>query len=84
MSDVDSIKKGQLLLVKAPPYYKTEYFYEVTGAGAKQIRASLYHSPKVKKSWSHEELALLVEMGVVRFAKDGEFPPGSAANAPET
>ena len=74
MSDVDTIKKGQLLVVKAPPYYKTEYFYEITGAGEKQVRATLYHSPKVKKSWSVEELKLLIEMGVVRFAKEGEQP----------
>jgi hypothetical protein len=62
------------LLVKAPPYYEKEYFYEITGAGDKQIRATLYHSPKVKKSWSVEEFKLLIEMGVVRLAKDGERP----------
>lgn len=71
---IDDLKKGQLLLVKAPPYYEKEYFYEITGAGDKQIRASLYHSPKVKKTWSVEEFKLLIEMGVVRLAKDGERP----------
>jgi hypothetical protein len=71
---IDDLKKGQLLLVKAPPYYEKEYFYEITGAGDKQIRATLYHSPKVKKSWSVEEFKLLIEMGVVRLAKDGERP----------
>lgn len=71
---LDDLKKGQLLLVKAPPYYEKEYFYEVTGAGGKQIRASLYHSPKVKKSWSAEEFKLLVEMGMVRLARDDERP----------
>ncbi len=70
----DELKKGQLILVKAPPYYEKEYFYEVTGAGGKQIRASLYHSPKVKKAWTVEEFKLLVEMGVVRLAKDDERP----------
>ena len=70
----ESITKGKLLLVKAPPYYDKEYFYEVTSAGEKLVRASLYHSPKVKKSWSLEELKLLMEMGIVRLAKDGETP----------
>jgi hypothetical protein len=78
MSESGAIKKGQLLVVKAPPYYKTEYFYEITAAGEKQIRASLYHSPKVKKSWTHEQLNLLMEMGVIRFPKEGELPPGQA------
>ncbi len=72
---IDDLKKGQLLLVKAPPYYEKEYFYEVTGAGDKQIRASLYHSPKVKKAWSVEEFKLLLEMGMVRLARDNERPP---------
>jgi hypothetical protein len=71
---MDDLKKGQLLLVKAPPYYEKEYFYEITGAGDKQIRAALYHSPKVKKSWSVEEFKLLQEMGVIRLAKEGERP----------
>lgn len=75
MSDLDSIKKGQLLVVKTPPYYKKEYFYEITGAGDKQIRAMLLHSPKVKKSWTVEELRLSIEMGVIRFAEEGEQPP---------
>lgn len=68
------LKKGQLLVVKTPPYYKKEYFYEVISAGDKQIRASLFHSPKVKKTWTVEELKLLIEMGVIRFAADGETP----------
>lgn len=67
MSD-PAIKKGQLLGVKAPPYYNKEYIYSVTSAGDKLIRADLYGSPKVKKSWSREELELLIEMGVVRLA----------------
>jgi hypothetical protein len=66
------IKKNQLLWVKAPPYYEKEYLYEVTGAGDKSVRASLYHSPRVRKSWTAEEFALLIEMGIVRMAKDDE------------
>ncbi|HEY9775272.1 MAG TPA: hypothetical protein V6C81_16015 [Planktothrix sp.] len=68
-------KKGQLLIVKAPPFYNKEYFYEIVSAGGKQIRATLYHSPKVKKSWTVDELKLLIEHGVIRIAKDGEQPP---------
>jgi hypothetical protein len=75
MTTIDDIKKGQLLVVKAPPYYSKEYFYEVVSAGSKQVRASLYHSPKVKKSWSLEELRLLLEMGIVRLPAVGESPP---------
>jgi hypothetical protein len=69
-----AIKKGQLLAVKAPPYYEKEYLYEVTGAGDKSIRATLYHSPKVRKSWTAEEFALLLEMGIVRLAGSEEAP----------
>ena len=72
-TDVPSLK-GRLILVKAPPYYEKEYFYEITGAGEKQIRATLYHSPKVRKSWTSEEFDLLIEMGIIRLAKDGEHP----------
>lgn len=63
------LKKGQLLKVKAPPYYEKEYVYEVTGAGEKVIRASLQHSPKVKKSWTLEELEILIEMGIVALCE---------------
>ncbi|HIA53873.1 MAG TPA: hypothetical protein EYN91_17575 [Candidatus Melainabacteria bacterium] len=59
------IKKGQLLKVKAPPYYEKEYVYEVSGAGGKVIRANLHHSPKVKKSWTLEELEILFDMGII-------------------
>jgi hypothetical protein len=64
------LKKGQLLKVKAPPYYEKEYVYEVTGAGEKVIRANLHHSPKVKKSWTLEELELLLEMGIVTLVEE--------------
>ncbi|HEY9713619.1 MAG TPA: hypothetical protein V6C72_09120 [Chroococcales cyanobacterium] len=71
---IDSIKKGQLLVVKAPPYYDKTYFYEVLSSGGKQIRAALYHSPKVKKSWTADQLKLLLEMGIVRLASEDERP----------
>jgi len=67
-----TIKKGQLLGVKAPPYYSKEYIYAVTSAGDKIVRADLYGSPRVRKSWTREELALLMEMGIVRLADPGE------------
>ncbi len=63
-------QKGQLIYVKAPPYYEKEYPYEISGAGDKMIRANLQHSPKVKKSWSHEEFELLIEMGLVRVVEE--------------
>lgn len=66
------IVKGQKLYVKAPPYYEKEYLYEVVSAGDKQIRANLYKSPTVKKTWSREEFSLLIEMGVVRLVDDGD------------
>jgi hypothetical protein len=64
----ESLKKGQILVVKVPPFFEREYFYEVMGAGGKVIRASLYHSPKVKKHWTMEEYDLLIEHGLVRPA----------------
>jgi hypothetical protein len=79
MKDENPFKKGQLLVVKTPPYYTKEYFYEVISAGGKQVRASLYHSPKVKKSWSIEELKLLIEHGVIRLAQDGEQPAAASS-----
>jgi hypothetical protein len=70
----NQLKKGQLLIVKSPPYYEKEYFYEVLSAGDKQIRAGLFHSPKVRKAWTPEEFQLLIEMGVVRLAGQDEKP----------
>lgn len=67
------LKKGQLLKVKAPPYFEKEYVYEVTGAGGKMIRANLHHSPKVKKNWTKEELEILFDMGIVALVPDGEI-----------
>jgi hypothetical protein len=46
----------------------------VIAAGDKQIRAALYHSPKVKKHWSRKEFDLLLEMGMVRLAARDELP----------
>jgi hypothetical protein len=62
------LKKGQLILVKAPPYYEKEYVYEITACGDKIIRASLHHSPKVKKAWSPEELEAAFDVGIIRLA----------------
>lgn len=64
---VKQLKKGQQLWVKAPPYYDKEYLYEVVSAGQNQVRANLCHSPKVKKSWSVNELELLLKLGIIRF-----------------
>lgn len=55
-------------MVKVPPFFDQEYFYEVVGAGGKLIRVALYKSPKVKKHWTLEEYALLCEHGMVRPA----------------
>jgi hypothetical protein len=63
-----NLQKGQILIVKVPPFFDREYFYEVMAAGGKVIRASLYHSPKVKKQWTLEEYALLIEHDIIRLA----------------
>ncbi len=68
----DDFKKGRLLIVKVPPFYDKEYLYEVSGAGASVVRANLYHSPKVKKQWSHDDLGLLFDNGMVRFAQEAD------------
>jgi hypothetical protein len=68
------VRRGELLVVKVPPCYQTEYLYVVTGAGNKLIRANLFHSPKVKRSWHIEEFRLLMEMGLVRIANQNETP----------
>jgi hypothetical protein len=64
------LKKGTLLVLKVPPYYTKEYIYEVTSAGDKLVRASLYHSPTVKKQWTHEELHALFNNQIIRVAND--------------
>ncbi len=70
----EEIKKGQLVAVKAPPYYKKEYVYQITSAGDKLLRANLYHSPTVRKSWKQEEFMLLIEMGIIRLISKEEIP----------
>lgn len=78
------LKKGQLLVVKTPPLFNKEYFYEVTSAGDKLVRAGLYHSPKVKRSWTTEELKILMEMGMIRLATDEEKPLAPSVEANHT
>lgn len=65
-------KKGQFLCIKTPPYYEKEYTYQISAAGEKQIKAELYKSPKVRKSWSVKEFDLLIEMGVIRVMNEHE------------
>lgn len=74
----EELKKGQLLILKVAPYYEKEYFYEITSAGEKLVRANLYNSPRVKKSWSREELESMFEHGIVRIASEKERPDGGA------
>ena len=71
------VKKGLILVVKVPPYYEKEYFYEVSGAGEKLIRANLLNSPKVKKNWTVEQFESMVVHGIIRAAKDHEKPKKS-------
>lgn len=68
-----NLKKGQILVVKVPPFFDREYFYEVMAAGGKMIRASLYKSPKVKKQWTLEEYDLLIEHGLIRLAEKADM-----------
>lgn len=77
----DEFKKGRLLIVKVPPFYDKEYLYEVSGAGASVVRANLYHSPKVKKQWSHEDLELLFDNGMIRFAQEADVQRLTASQA---
>lgn len=71
--DAEKLKKGQILIVKVPPFYDKEYFYEIIGAGGKLVRAKLFHSPTVKKQWTFEDLELLAQTGMVRFATDEDL-----------
>ncbi len=68
------VQKGQLLIVKVPPYYEKEYFYEVTSAGDKLIRANLHKSSKVKRSWSIEEFRLLLDLEIVKVVEKDSLP----------
>lgn len=74
------IKKGTILVVKAPPYYTKAYLYEIVSAGEKTVRASLYKSPTVRKSWGRDELVLLFDMEIVRLATDKDISELSAAD----
>ena len=67
------LKKAMLLVIKAPPYFSKEYLYEVTSAGDKLIRASLYRSPTVRKSWTHEELEAMFEHDIIRLASKDDI-----------
>lgn len=67
-------KKGDLIVVKVAPLYEKTYFYEITSAGEKLIRASLFNSPKVRKTWSCDEFEALLKHGIVRLAEDHEKP----------
>jgi hypothetical protein len=80
----ERLQKGQLLVVKVAPLYEKEYFYQVTSAGEKLVRADLFHSPKVKKNWTIEELEILMEHGIVRVARDDEKPPEPPSAAVQT
>lgn len=71
--DQDRLKKGQLLIVKIPPFFEKEYFYEIVAAGEKLIRADLFHSPRVKKQWTPEELDILFENKMIRFAEEPDL-----------
>lgn len=75
------IKKGCLLVLKVPPYYTKEYLYEVTSAGDRLIRVTLYHSPTVKKQWTIEEFQALLDNSIIRIATEkdiSELQPKSA------
>lgn len=72
------LKKGQLIILKVAPYFEKEYFYEITSAGEKLVRANLYNSPTVKKSWSVAELETMFDHGIARIPDDHERPRGGA------
>ncbi len=74
------MRKGNILVVKAPPYYNKSYLYEIVSAGEKIVRANLYKSPTVRKSWGRDELLLLFDMEIVRFATDQDISELSAAD----
>ncbi len=78
------LKKGMLLILKVPPYFTKTYMYEVISAGDKLVRASLYHSPTVRKSWSIEELQAMFNNDILRIADEKDVAELSrAADPPE-
>lgn len=82
--DPEKLKKGQLLVVRVPPFYDKEYLYEISGAGGKLLRANLYHSPRVKKQWSFKDLEILFDNGMIRFASDADQARLKLSSAIET
>jgi hypothetical protein len=80
--DTERLKKGAILVVKVPPFYDKEYLYEISGSGGKVVRANLYHSPRVKKEWSMDDLALLFGNGMVRFAEEADLASREQAPTP--
>ncbi|HEY9789621.1 MAG TPA: hypothetical protein V6D22_04425 [Candidatus Obscuribacterales bacterium] len=75
------LKKGSLLVLKVPPYYAKEYLYEVTSAGDKLIRATLYHSPTVKKQWTLEEFRALFDNKIIRLAEEKDVQSMTTSDA---
>jgi hypothetical protein len=77
------LKKGMLLVLKVAPFFNKPYLYEVISAGDKLIRASLYHSPTVRKSWSIDEFMALLNNNIVRIATEQDVkelaPAGTSA-----
>lgn len=71
--DQNKLQKGQILFVKAPPYYEKEYPYVITSAGEKMVKATLRNSSVVKKSWTTGELRILFDTKIIRFAKENEL-----------
>ena len=70
--DREKLQKGQILVVRTPPFFDKEYLYEITSAGDKLIRVNLLHSPTVKKQWTLDELDILYKNKMVRFADEGD------------
>jgi hypothetical protein len=85
--ELPELEKGSLLVLKVPPYFSKEYLYEVVSAGDKLIRATLYHSPTVRKQWTHEELLALFNNQIVRIATDKDvsamIPKSAPASEPQ-
>ncbi|MBX9687243.1 MAG: hypothetical protein K2X27_11110 [Candidatus Obscuribacterales bacterium] len=79
--DTEKLKKGQLLVVKAAPFFDREYIYEISGAGGKVLRANLYHSPTVKKQWAYDDLKVLFINGLIRFAEDEDLKKLNASQS---
>ncbi len=82
--DTNKLKKGQLLIVKVPPFYDKEYTYEITGAGDKVVRADLHHSPTVKKQWTYDDIGMLFANGMMRFAEETNESGESSKASPDS